>query len=247
MDEPLADSPPTPADPPAPVEPRVGSGETGVRSAVRKPTRTRRPVTQRFLRELFTVTLGVLIALSLDGLKGWLEDRRLVTTARVAIERELSDNLEEVRIAAATADQRMEKLTVALRLANDLIESETSTVTRVDLGFELAEVSSASFDTAGRNGALALMRYEEARTYSRIYQSQQRFVDYQSRKFEELEAAAAYMAGDPYGALPGDIERFREHLLELVAMENIEAQLMTQLIEYYQSAMGGEQPSGSGS
>jgi hypothetical protein len=244
MDEPLSDEV---TAPPASAPGAAPAGRLAMAPGAAKPPGRRMAQRQRFLRELFTVTLGVLIALTLDGLKGWLEDRRLVTTARVAIERELIDNLEEVRIAAATADQRMEKLTVALRLANDLIASETSTVSRVDLGFELAEVSSASFDTAGRNGALALMRYEEARRYSRIYQSQQRFVEYQSRKLEELEAAAAYMAGDPYGALPGDIERFREHLLELVAMENIEAQLMTQLIEYYQSAMGGEKPSGSGS
>jgi hypothetical protein len=224
----------------------VTGGAVPVRPAGAKP-RKEPLITRRWLTELFTITAGVLIALGLDGLKNWLEDMRLVTTARTAIERELGDNLEEVKILAATADQRMEKLTRALRLANDLIETETSTVQQVDLGFEIAEVSSASFQTAGRNGALALMGYEEARRFSRAYEAQEMFVSYQRRKLEELESAAAYMTADPYGALPGDIEQFREHLLALVAMENIEGQLVARLIEDYGEAMGGEKPSGSGS
>jgi hypothetical protein len=244
MDDAVADRSPAPADPPADS---LSEGSVPVRPATSRAQRSQPLVTRGWLTELFTITAGVLIALGLDGFKDWLEDMRLVTTARTAIERELTDNLEEVRIVDATADQRMEKLSQALRLANDLIETETSTVQSVDLGFELAEVSSASFDTAGRTGALGLMSYEEARRYSRTYQSQQMFVEYQRRKLEELEAAAAYMTADPYGALPGDIERFREHLLSLVAMESIEEQLVSKLIEDYREAMEGERPSGSGS
>ena len=213
----------------------------------RTPSARKSKAARAYLIDLLTITVGVLIALSLEGLREWIQDRRVVATAAAAIERELSDNLEEIRIITATSDNRRGQIAQALRFANEMIETETSMITQLDLGFEIAEVSSASFETAARNGALALMDYEQARAYSRAYEVQEMFAEHQSRTLSELEGAAAMLSADPYGALPGDIQRFREHVLALVGMLAIEGQLAEMLIGSYRDAMGEERPSGSGS
>jgi hypothetical protein len=212
-----------------------------------RPAPTERRRTGRVLADLLTITAGVLIALSLEGLIGWARDRRLVATARAAIEQELADNLVEVEGIAASAAANRGRIRQALQLANELIASETSTIQQVNLGFDVAELSSAGFDTAERTGALGMMGYQQARRYAQVYEAQRMFVAHQDRMLEQLEAAAASMTGDPYGALPGDIERFRQHLLSLVAMLNIEDQLLARLAEDYREAMGGGGPPGSGS
>ena len=57
-----------------------------------------RPVTslKEFLRELLTITAGILIALSLEGLLQWNHHRQLVREARTNIISELRQNQSEI-------------------------------------------------------------------------------------------------------------------------------------------------------
>jgi hypothetical protein len=70
-----------------------------------------------FLVELLTITTGILIALSLEGIRESMRDRALVREARENIRREIADNKREVDGEIAGMDERGKKIDTALRLA----------------------------------------------------------------------------------------------------------------------------------
>jgi hypothetical protein len=238
MAEPITPEPTT-AEPITATPPRP----TRVRPAPR-PGRS----TRSFVRELLTITAGVLIALSVEGLREWSQQRRLVRQAVAMIAMEMRDNLSEAESVIENAELRQRNLDNALGLANALLEGQTSTINQVDLGFTIAELSAASWETAERTGALAHMNYEQARAYSRVYEVQALFAAHQDRTMAKLEAAAASLAiGDPRGALPGDIELFRQHVLALMGELAIEQELARMLVQSYREVTVEEAPAGTGS
>jgi hypothetical protein len=200
---------------------------------------------RRFVVELLTITAGVLIALSLEGVREWVQERRLVREAQTSILQEISENLREVESTIEGEPERRGKLDTALRLANELLETETTGVTQVDLGFAVPELSAASWDTAERTGAIGLMEYDLARAFSRVYEVQSLFTAHQDRTLERLAAAAAGLAQDPLGALPSDIEIFRQHVLNLLGDLAVEQELARVLAESYREVL--EAPAGDGS
>jgi hypothetical protein len=241
MDENPSDHPPQEPAAPRTSEPTAGLlGGAGTRRA------PRRQRGRRLVRELLTITAAVLIALLLEGLREWAQERLLVREAVASINREIVDNLRDVEAVILSADQRTQNLDNALQLANALIEGLPTAITQIELGFDLAELSAASWQTAERTGALAHMSYEQARSYFRVYEAQALFVAHQQRAMTRLEEASASLSLDPYGALPADIERFRGHLLALKAQMDIEQQLARRLSEGYRDVLEGRPAGGAG-
>jgi hypothetical protein len=119
-----------------------------------------------FLLQLLTITAGVLIALSLEGLLEWRHHRTLVREARENISREIADNKKELVGSLQNADGRKKDIDTALRLANELLNTGKSAVHEIDLGLSLAELSAASWQSAERTRALGHMEYSEVQEYS---------------------------------------------------------------------------------
>jgi hypothetical protein len=187
-----------------------------------------------FLIALATITAGVLIALSLEGLLEWNHNRRLVREARETVTREMTDNKKEVDGILAGAAARQNDLDNALRLANELLNSKKSDVRQVNLGTSIAELSSAGWQSAERTGALTHMDYAEVQKYAGLYELQNLFVVQQRQVLGRLASALAVLgAGDPHTAAPRDLELFRQHVLGLRADLIIERQLGQGLSEAY--------------
>jgi hypothetical protein len=114
-----------------------------------------------FSLQLITITAGVLIALSLEGVRESIRDRALVREARENIAREIADNKKEVDGELAGIDERRKNLQAALRFADELLKTKHTSLQKLNLGSSLAELSAASWQTAERTGALAHMEYSE--------------------------------------------------------------------------------------
>ena len=138
--------------------------------------------------QFITVTAGVLIALLIDGLVDWNNNRELVATARQTIAREVADNLKELSGLSNSIAEGNRKIDNALQLANDLLSKGKSEVHSVELGFNLATLNSSSWLSADRTGAVAHMSYEEVKEYSELYALQDLFV-------MELEAYRKFEPG----------------------------------------------------
>jgi hypothetical protein len=124
--------------------------------------------------ELAIVTVGVLIALSFDGVRGWLDDRSRVAEARVNLTSELRDNNAAVENLLKTmADRRMEL--DHLREIAQLVRDGKPVSGEATLNFNIPTLTSASRSTAEITGAFALMDYGEVTPYTHVYSMQQKF------------------------------------------------------------------------
>jgi hypothetical protein len=201
---------------------------------------------RNLLVELLVIVAGVLIALALEGLWGWIADRALAREAHETIRREIADNLADVEDVLAANASRDAALGNAVRFVDELLERGTTEVTSLELGFEMAELSSASWETAERTGALAEMEYADVREYAQVYEAQARYQEQQRRTLERLAAASAVLhaADDPLKASPEDLRAFRAHVLELRAALDIQQQLLERTRYLYRSVLGLDEAGG---
>jgi hypothetical protein len=193
---------------------------------------------KEFAIQLVTITAGVLIALSIEGVREWSHYRALVREARETIAREIADNKKELDGRLKAFDSVKKNLDTAFQLVNELLATKKSDINRLELGFEMAELSAASWQTAERTGALAHMDYAEVQRLSRLYDAQSLYLEHQRRTLERLAAAVTLFAGgDPHTAPAKDLETFRAHVLELQGGYAIQAQLGQRLTELYERSL----------
>lgn len=194
---------------------------------------------RKHLVDLVTITAGVLIALSLEGARQWIGDRALVREAERTLILEIQENRDEIERMLASDEQHQEALEQAQRFADELLEDGTTEVTELDLGFALAELSSASWTTAERTGAIANMDYERVRQLSRVYEAQDLFVEQQRRNLEQLSAALAILAAgsDPTQVAPADLRVFRSEVMGLRAALFLQRELAEGVQALYEEVL----------
>lgn len=187
-----------------------------------------------YLFQFITITGGVLIALLINGLVGWNDDRNLVREARATIAQEMAENKREVETVLSSQAAYFKDLDEALALANRLLANDRPATASMDLGYDTAELTTAAWDSAASTGALAHMEFSTVQQYSRLYSQQDRFTAQQVRAMARLaDALAIFSDADPLSAKPADLERFREHVLAMKGSWIIEEQLAKALVESY--------------
>ena len=202
------------------------------------PVSKREHSLKNFVIELATITMGVLIALSLESLVEWNHYRQLVNEARETITHEIRDNQKELEGSLAKSASRFEGYDNALRLADELIARRKSSVTQFNVETNLAEFQTASWQTAERTGALSHMQYSEVQKYARVYSQQEMYETRQRRTLEQVAAVLAILgSGDPHQAPIEDVRQFRSRLLDLKASALIEQQFATHLVETYRETL----------
>ena len=110
-----------------------------------------------FLIELLTITIGILIALSLEGLLEWHHHRELAHEAEQKLQLELRHNQEELHkgMEAISADKA--KLRKAIDIVHKLQQNRNASVSDYTVDWTLEELHATSWNTANSTGALAYM------------------------------------------------------------------------------------------
>ena len=134
-----------------------------------------------FLLHLATITIGLLIALGLEGLVEAAHHRHLLHQAETNLRAEMSANRQTLAGDEKQLDGTEQEIESDLRL---LIAVKTHQPTSGQLAenWEWNSMDSAAWDTARDTGAVSLMPYEHAQTYSSIY-GQQGAVNDQARNY----------------------------------------------------------------
>ena len=190
-----------------------------------------------FLIQIGTITVGVLIALSFEGVREWRHERALVREAREKITHEIADNLKEVEGEEASVKKRQENVDGLLTLVDKIKAKKAEPVHEVTVGTSLADLSAAGWQTAERMGALAHMEYAEVQRYSKLYGLQQLFVDLQRRTLDHAVAAMNMLSGSPFDASPSELEAFQDRLRQLRADLLVEEQIGQQLRDEYRKTL----------
>jgi hypothetical protein len=191
--------------------------------------------------QLVTITAGILIALSLEGVRESIRDRALVREARENIHHEIADNLREVEGEIKVMPARAKKLDTALQFTSDILKGTPARVRQVELQLTFPELNASSWQTADRTGALAHMDYAEVKKYAALYTFQEFLIQQQRRALDGLSATIGILTSseydDPSQAPRAEIERFRDQVISLRSIVFVEEQLATAAAERYKKAL----------
>jgi hypothetical protein len=174
------------------------------------------------IAHLAIVTVGILIALSLEGLVEWRHHRALVREARDNISAELRDNRADLRTVRGKMDGLLKKLAEAADTVDGLSSQwDESTATAlfaapgpkyVMYNYDLTTLSTASHTTAQTTGALSFMDYSDVERCAHIYELQEMFVRQQTQSADAAQTAAALGLGLVKKPSAADFEAVKRQL-----------------------------------
>jgi hypothetical protein len=192
-----------------------------------------------YLFQFIIITAGVLIALLANGLVEWNRNRELVAEARATIAREIADNKKDLDATLDGMTGDLKKFDAAIQFAAEMLRDKKTSVTTLDFSINMADVSSTSWRTAERTGALGHMDYDEVQRYSKLYDLQELLVEQQRSLVSRLGEATAILSGDfnPDNPNPKDLEFFRERVMVLRAQLAVHEQMAKRLAENYAVAL----------
>ncbi len=125
-----------------------------------------------FLLHLLTITVGLLIALGLEGLVEKVHNRHLLHTAEADLRVEIREN----RKSLAEDEQHLNLTEQHIEAALDILDAvraHKSNGGDITPHWEWDDVQSTAWDTAHNTGAIALMPYDSAQAYALIYGQQE--------------------------------------------------------------------------
>src|SRR5215213_6463960 len=103
-----------------------------------------------YVFQFITITAGVLIALLINGLVEWNDNRELVAQARATLTREIADNKKDLDATMTGFDRDRKSLAEGIRFADDMLKAGKTSMTEFTLHLDLPELSSTGWRTADR-------------------------------------------------------------------------------------------------
>jgi len=126
-----------------------------------------------FLIHLFTITIGLLIALSLEGVVEWQHHRHLVHDAEASMTGEIKSNAGGMTESLDDLHKEQESLKHDVIVLNGVIKTNKMPEHgSMEITFHIRTFDALSWTTAQTTGALAYMPYDRAEEFAEIYKSQ---------------------------------------------------------------------------
>jgi hypothetical protein len=139
---------------------------------------------KEFCVHLLTVIIGILIALSLEGLLERHHHRSLLHEARTNIAAEIRENrtrLQQGLAAAPGAEAELKRTIEAMEARRRNPQAPWSDF---NWGFALFPLASTAWSSAASTGAIGYMDYSEVQLYTRVYLLQDQFLTVQQRTLD---------------------------------------------------------------
>jgi len=199
------------------------------------------------LKDLFihlaTITAGILIALSLEGILEWRHHRNLVREAKENITVELAGNKRAVDTSLAGLPTQVKNYRNALNFAGEKLKNKHTEINELTIGFAVPSISAVAWKTAETTGALGHMKYAEVQKYAEVYDVQELYVRTEAQKLARVsQVEAIVMDGDPNKASLKDLESFRQQILVALADLVTEESLAKELSQAYGKVLAEKEP-----
>lgn len=191
------------------------------------------PVTswREFFTHIAIVSVGLLIALSLESLVEWHHHRSLVHEARDNLQQEITENraqlqqnLTDVRADMTRMTKNLQVL-AALRTTGKVPDNE-----RLQYSLDWSRLSDTAWTTSRDTGALGFMDYGEVQCFAGIY-AQQQIINTQAMDLFQRQSQAispVFISGSPDGMTVEERERVLQRSADLLAELKGLEQIMTQ-------------------
>jgi hypothetical protein len=180
-----------------------------------------------FLLHLFTITIGLLIALGLEGCVEHWKQTELKKDADAKLRQEILDNSKEIALVRKANASEQANLKRILDYLSARKKNQPYDTSQIRLDFTLGDLKSASWKTAAATGALGFMEYDQVQRYAAVYQLQDKYLALQDQTidgFLELQSHVIY-GFDPQKITPADAASAevdtRRALVHLTAMDQV--------------------------
>ena len=176
-----------------------------------------------FFIHLATITIGLLIALGLEGSVEWMHHRHLVHEAQASLRNEIASNESNISGVLASIQKQESTLKQDVIVLDQRIEHpKEENHASMSIEFRLVGFDDVSWKTAQSTGAVTYMPYGLVQEYSEIYGLQQELYDAQKQGVRDASIAVGRFANkDAIG--PG--ARVAEDQLTKQQIEVIQGQL----------------------
>ncbi len=141
---------------------------------------------KEFLLQLLTITVGVLIALSLEGVVEWQHHRNLVHEAEMNLAAEIGQNESGLKDALKQMDKTQADLIRLLQTVRALQTNRNAKVDNLDLSVSISTLQSSAWNATSVTGAIGYMKYDAVQEYSDIYDLQQQFLSIQQKSIDTM-------------------------------------------------------------
>lgn len=172
---------------------------------------------QDFLLHLLTITIGLLIALGLEGCVEWRHHRALVHEAEDGMRGEISQNLGTVASLQKQIVQQQKQLDTDLEVLAGMRVHPEAKHGQLSFGFGLEGFNDVAWKTAQSTGAMGYMPYSSARTYSDIYDTQAEVYEAEKLVVGDVLRAAAFPSTqhDDWRPTPQQVDDLTDRIGEL--------------------------------
>lgn len=126
-----------------------------------------------FLIHIGTITLGLFIALSLEGVVEAAHHRHLVRHARENIRQEITENRRFLTDDLSSLHDDRAQMAGNMQTFRSMLGSGDANGRQISLGWRWSAMSSAAWETARETGALSYMPYNEVQSFAELYGQQQ--------------------------------------------------------------------------
>ena len=119
-----------------------------------------------FFLHLFTITIGLLIALGLEAAVEWRHHVHVGDEAETNIVSELKDNQRDLADVLKSVPDEEKSLLGAMAFLQAHAQGKSYDIKGINLGMSLYSSRNASWQTAGATGAVAYMNYDHVKKFS---------------------------------------------------------------------------------
>ncbi|HWE83546.1 MAG TPA: hypothetical protein VG267_01275 [Terracidiphilus sp.] len=195
----------------------------------------RMPGFKDFLLHLLTITIGLLIALSLEGCVEWRHHRSLVREAEEGLRSEIDRNSQVVGALKRQIAEQQKQLNQDLDAVAQL-KTDPGSHPQMSFGFGLQGFDEVSWKTAQSTGAIGYMPYADARTYSDIYATQDEVYKAERDVVEGVMRAASFPSTKGEDWKPTPVEM--DELTDRIGMLRMRLSLLNSLVDALNSSYG---------
>lgn len=170
-----------------------------------------------FLLHLLTITIGLLIALGLEGCVEWQHHRNLVREAEDDMRGEIAQNLGTVTSLQRQIAEHKKELDADLKTIAEMRSHPEGKNGQLSFGFGLEGFNDVAWKTAQNTGAMAYMPYQSAKTYSDIYDTQTEVYTAEKQLVSDVMRAAAFPStqGEEWRPTPQECDELMDRIGEI--------------------------------
>jgi hypothetical protein len=191
---------------------------------------------KEFLVHLLAITIGLLIAVGIEGCVEQYREHALVREARQTLREEIEYNSHKMDDTVPDLERDKTAIIQNIKVLTRIVENPKDKDAQngsLNVDFAVVGLHDTAWKTAQTTGTLAYMPYAESQRYADIYVTQQDFLSQQEKILEDEAQFVGVMTKTDFGH--GEItpekaslalERFgvwREHLLYLELMAKMTA------------------------